>query len=181
MIVSRGELVEIGGGFRIPDVIQQGGARLVEVGATNRTRLSDYAQAIGPRTRMLLRVHQSNYRITGFTGAPAPSEIAALAHEHGLLMMDDLGSGSLHDLRPFRCPPEPTVREAVAHGADVVAFSGRQAARRPAGRAPGRARGRDRAPAPPPPDARGAGRQDVPRRAGRRRCACTCRRRWSCR
>ncbi len=124
VIVSRGELVEIGGGFRIPDVIQQGGARLVEVGATNRTRLSDYAQAIGPRTRMLLRVHQSNYRITGFTGAPAPSEIAALAHEHGLLMMDDLGSGSLHDLRPFRCPPEPTVREAVASGADVVAFSG---------------------------------------------------------
>ncbi len=124
VIVSRGELVEIGGGFRIPDVIQQGGARLVEVGATNRTRLSDYAQAIGPRTRMLLRVHQSNYRITGFTGAPAPSEIAALAHEHGLLMMDDLGSGSLHDLRPFRCPSEPTVRESVAAGADVVAFSG---------------------------------------------------------
>lgn len=124
VIVSRGELVEIGGGFRIPDVIQQGGARLVEVGTTNRTRLSDYAHAIGPNTRMLLRVHQSNYRITGFTGAPAPSEIAALAHEHGLLMMNDLGSGSLHDLRPYRCPEEPTVREAVAAGADVVAFSG---------------------------------------------------------
>ncbi len=124
VVVSRGELVEIGGGFRIPDVIQQGGARLVEVGTTNRTRLSDYAAAIGPHTRMLLRVHQSNYRIVGFTGAPAPCEIAALAHEHGLLMMDDLGSGSLHDLRPYRCPPEPTVREAVEAGADVVAFSG---------------------------------------------------------
>ena len=124
VVVSRGELVEIGGGFRIPDVIQQGGARLVEVGTTNRTRLSDYAAAIGPHTRMLLRVHQSNYRIVGFTSAPAPAEIAALAHEHGLLMMDDLGSGSLHDLRPFRCPPEPTVREAVEAGADVVAFSG---------------------------------------------------------
>jgi L-seryl-tRNA(Ser) seleniumtransferase len=124
VVVSRGELVEIGGGFRIPDVIQQGGARLVEVGTTNRTRLSDYAAAIGPHTRMLLRVHQSNYRIVGFTSAPAPAEIATLAHEHGLLMMDDLGSGSLHDLRPYRCPPEPTVREAVEAGADVVAFSG---------------------------------------------------------
>ena len=124
VVVSRGELVEIGGGFRIPDVIQQGGARLVEVGTTNRTRLSDYAAAIGPRTRMLLRVHQSNYRIMGFTGAPAPSEIAALAHEHGLPMMDDLGSGSLHDLQPYRCGPERTVREAVEAGADVVAFSG---------------------------------------------------------
>ncbi len=124
VVVSRGELVEIGGGFRIPDVIQQGGARLVEVGTTNRTRLSDYAAAIGPNTRMLLRVHQSNYRIVGFTSAPTPAEIAALAHEHGLLMMDDLGSGSLHDLRPYRCPEEPTVREAVQAGADVVAFSG---------------------------------------------------------
>ena len=124
VVVSRGELVEIGGGFRIPDVIQQGGATLVEVGTTNRTRLSDYEAAIGPNTRLLLRVHQSNYRIIGFTSAPAPSEIAALAHERGLLMMDDLGSGLLSDLRPYGCPYEPTAQESVEAGADVVAFSG---------------------------------------------------------
>lgn len=124
VVVSRGELVEIGGGFRIPDVIRQGGAKLVEVGATNRTRLSDYEAAIGPHTRMLLRVHQSNFRIIGFTSAPEAAELAQLAHARGILMMDDLGSGSLCDLRAYGCPYEPTVREAVGAGADVVAFSG---------------------------------------------------------
>ncbi len=124
VIVSRGELVEIGGGFRIPDVIRQGGARLVEVGTTNKTRLADYADAIGPQTRMLLKVHQSNYRIVGFTAEAAVPALAALARARGLVLMHDLGSGALLDLRRFGRPHEPTVRDALAAGANLVAFSG---------------------------------------------------------
>ena len=124
VIVSRGELVEIGGGFRIPDVIRQGGARLVEVGTTNKTRLADYADAVTPRTRMLLKVHQSNYRIVGFTAEASMAELSGLARARGLVLMQDLGSGALVDLRRFALPHEPTVQEALASGADIVAFSG---------------------------------------------------------
>jgi L-seryl-tRNA(Ser) seleniumtransferase len=124
VIVSRGELVEIGGGFRVPDVIRQGGARLVEVGTTNRTRLSDYRAAITPQTRVLLKVHPSNYRIVGFTEAPSVAELAGMAREAGLMLMEDLGSGALFDLRRLGRAGEPTVRDSVAAGADLVAFSG---------------------------------------------------------
>ncbi len=121
VIVSRGELVEIGGGFRIPDVIRQGGARLIEVGATNRTRLEDYRGAIGPETRVLLKVHQSNFRMVGFTEETDIAELACLAHARGLLVVADLGSGLL------RRPPgasEPSLNEALAAGADLVTCSG---------------------------------------------------------
>ena len=124
VIVSRGELVEIGGGFRIPDVIRQGGAQLVEVGTTNKTRIADYRDAITPRTRMLLKVHQSNYRIVGFTAEAGIAELSVLGRERGLVLMQDLGSGALLDLRRFGRPYEPTVRDALAAGADLVAFSG---------------------------------------------------------
>ena len=124
VIVSRGELVEIGGGFRIPDVITQGGARLVEVGTTNKTRLSDYAAAITPATRVLLKVHPSNYRMLGFTGEASVAELAALARERGLVLMHDLGGGALLDLRRMGLSHEPTVQESLAAGADLVAFSG---------------------------------------------------------
>ena len=124
VIVSRGELVEIGGGFRIPDVIRQGGARLVEVGTTNRTRLADYRDAITPAARVLLKVHQSNYRIVGFTAAASTAELAMLARERDLLLVEDQGSGTLADLRRLGRSHEPTVGEAVAAGADLVAFSG---------------------------------------------------------
>lgn len=121
VIVSRGELVEIGGGFRVPDVIRQGGARLVEVGATNKTRLADYRAAITPDTRVLLKVHQSNFRTIGFTAETELSELAELAREHGLLLVADLGSGLL-----VRTPgvAEPTLAEALAAGADLVTCSG---------------------------------------------------------
>jgi len=121
VIVSRGELVEIGGGFRIPDVIQQGGARLVEVGATNRTRLADYRAAIGPQTRVLLKVHQSNFRTIGFTGAVEMAELAGLGRAHGLLTVADLGSGLLREVRGVA---EPTLRAALGDGADLVTCSG---------------------------------------------------------
>jgi L-seryl-tRNA(Ser) seleniumtransferase len=123
-VVSRGELVEIGGGFRIPDVIRQGGAGLVEVGTTNRTRLGDYAGAIGPATRLLLRVHQSNFAMRGFTAMPDAAAIAALARESGLLSVIDLGSGALVDLSRFGLPAEPTLAQAVAQGFDLVVASG---------------------------------------------------------
>jgi L-seryl-tRNA(Ser) seleniumtransferase len=120
VVVSRGELVEIGGGFRVPDVIRQGGARLVEVGTTNRTRLADYGAAIGPDTRVLLKVHQSNFRTIGFTEQASLTQLAGLAHTSGLLLVADLGSGLLRSLSGH---DEPTLPEAIAAGADVITCS----------------------------------------------------------
>jgi L-seryl-tRNA(Ser) seleniumtransferase len=121
VIVSRGELVEIGGGFRVPDVIRQGGARLVEVGSTNKTRLQDYQAAIGPDTRVLLKVHQSNFRMIGFTVETSIAELAGLARAHGLLVVADLGSGLLYEARGTA---EPSLSEALSAGADLVTCSG---------------------------------------------------------
>ncbi len=119
VVVSRGELIEIGDGFRIPEVLARSGARLVEVGTTNRTRASDYERAIGPETALLLRVHQSNFRVVGFTERPAAEELATVARRHGLPLVDDLGSGALVPLSD-----EPSARDALAAGADLVCFSG---------------------------------------------------------
>jgi L-seryl-tRNA(Ser) seleniumtransferase len=123
-IISRGELVEIGGDFRVPDVLAQSGTRLVEVGTTNRTRASDYQRALSEQTRLLMRVHPSNYRIVGFTAAPALAELATLAHDAGLPLYEDAGSGALFDLSEFGLEGEPVISESIAHGADVVSFSG---------------------------------------------------------
>ncbi|MHB1355234.1 MAG: L-seryl-tRNA(Sec) selenium transferase [Anaerolineae bacterium] len=124
VIISRSQLVEIGGGFRIPDVLSQSGARLVEVGTTNRTYLRDYQAAITPQTAAILRVHQSNFKQLGFVHQPSLAEMAGLAHDRQLLMFDDLGSGTLLPTEQFGLPHEPTIQESIAAGADLVTFSG---------------------------------------------------------
>jgi L-seryl-tRNA(Ser) seleniumtransferase len=123
-VVSRGELVEIGGDFRVPDVMSSSGTRMIEVGTTNRTKLDDYRSALNESTRLIMRVHQSNYRIVGFTAAPARAELAALSHQAGLPLYEDAGSGALLDLSQFGLTDEPVISECIDDGADVVSFSG---------------------------------------------------------
>jgi len=124
VIVSRGELVEIGGSFRIPDVMAKSGATLREVGTTNRTRIADYENAINERTRLLLRVHRSNFEITGFTEQPSTADLVALARDRGLPLMEDLGSGALVDLQNFGISGEPSVLDCLRAGVDIATYSG---------------------------------------------------------
>jgi L-seryl-tRNA(Ser) seleniumtransferase len=124
VVISRGQAVEIGGGFRIPDVLRQSGATLVEVGTTNRTYARDYAAAIGERTALLMRIHTSNFKLSGFVHETPLAELAALGREHGVATLDDLGSGTLLPTAPYGLAPEPTVQESIAAGADLVTFSG---------------------------------------------------------
>ncbi len=124
VIISRGQLVEIGGGFRIPDVMRQSGATLVEVGTTNRTRLADYEAALTERTTAILRVHASNFRVVGFTEETPLADLVALAHQHDVLAIDDLGSGALLDTAAYGLGEEPTVQQSIEAGVDVALFSG---------------------------------------------------------
>jgi L-seryl-tRNA(Ser) seleniumtransferase len=124
VVVSRGQLVEIGGGFRIPDVMRQSRAKLVEAGTTNRTRAADFDAAIGPKTAAVMRVHSSNFKIVGFTESPSVEEMARVARSHEVLLIDDLGSGCLLDTTAFGLAPEPTPQASIAVGADVAMFSG---------------------------------------------------------
>jgi L-seryl-tRNA(Ser) seleniumtransferase len=124
VVISRGQLVEIGGGFRIPDVMSQSGASLVEVGTTNRTYIRDYENAIGDETAALMRVHSSNFRVIGFVESATLDEMSALAHERDLLLIDDIGSGCLLDTRPYGLSQEPTPQDSIAAGSDFVLFSG---------------------------------------------------------
>jgi L-seryl-tRNA(Ser) seleniumtransferase len=124
VIVSRGQLVEIGGGFRVPDVLAQSGAQMVEIGTTNRTRIADFENALTSQIALLLHVHPSNFRVIGFTEEVALQDMAALAHKHQLLAVDDLGSGALLDTAAYGLMHEPTPQESLRAGADIVAFSG---------------------------------------------------------
>ncbi|MBL8180759.1 MAG: L-seryl-tRNA(Sec) selenium transferase [Blastocatellia bacterium] len=124
VIVSRGELVEIGGDFRVPDVLERSGATLHEVGTTNRTKAADYAKAIGDATKMILRVHPSNYRIVGFTAAPSLDELVTVAGENNVVLFEDIGSGAVADVAAYGVNDEPSPRESIKAGVDIVAFSG---------------------------------------------------------
>jgi L-seryl-tRNA(Ser) seleniumtransferase len=123
-ILSRGEMVEIGGDFRIPDVMQQSGAILREVGATNKTRVSDYENAIGENTRLIVKVHPSNYRIIGFTATPTVADLAEIAHKNNIILYEDAGSGALIDLSKYGLKDEPVISDSIKAGADVITFSG---------------------------------------------------------
>lgn len=124
VVISRGELVEIGGDFRVPDVLIQSGAVLKEVGTTNRTRASDYERAVNENTRLFLKVHPSNYRIIGFTATPKTAELAEIAHRHEILLYEDAGSGAMFDLSEYGLNDEPIISQSIVAGADVVTFSG---------------------------------------------------------